>query len=195
MRLAMLLGCSGAGKGFVAEYFRDRCPVIVIDHVRSDVLKPLGLPREKRYRWKVWDRLPAGFDAASGIASSLRERCSDLAGAPAALAEGALLGHGGFRQSFLSGLAMLGVHVDAFRLIRLEPPPEVILANRRKRGRDSDREATLGAVEGELADFKRRALGDHVILATTEQARAEIERFLSLGPRPLGQSMQWHGDE
>lgn len=185
MKIALICGCSGSGKGYVTKQLNKPCQVVKVDRVRSDVLLPLRelLKGDERNRWPIWDALIPHFDVVPAFAEAISSRYTDLNTEVPIIAEGGLLAHSGFHNAFIAGLEELGVDVSCQRMFWIDPDPEAILSNRRKRSekRESDRNATIQSVTRNVKWYRSVAKNlDTSRFGNTKAAVEAIDQFIQV---------------
>ena len=183
MKLAMLIGGSGTGKGYIVEQLHQPHQRIVVDHVRRDVLVPLRpvLSGDECNQWPVWDALIPHFDVVPAMAKTIATLYPKLDSNTPIVAEGGLLAHTPFRYAFLSALARLQYHITIDCKFWIDPDPQQILENRRKRSerRKSDRDVTIEEVRSAVMWYRSVAgqLDSHRF-HDAASAAAAIDQFL-----------------
>lgn len=132
MKLAILMGATGAGKGEVVKNIQRAHVTIELDRIRSDVLKPFrNLLRPKLInRWPIWTALVSRFDVVPALAKAVHERYPNMDGSQPVLAEGGLLAHAGFQAAFVAAIEQTGLVIVEQRLFWLDPDVSRIFYNK-----------------------------------------------------------------
>lgn len=183
MKLALVLGDNGSGKGYSVHQVTPPHQLMVIDDIRSDVLGPFRpfLVGDEFYLWNIWNALIPHFEIVPTFAQAIENRYGIRFHQPI-VAEGGLLAHQGFRESFLAGLKHVGYEITEQKAFWIDPPIEKIVENRRqKRKRDSDLSATPEAIRRQVEWYRgeARKLAEVIRFDCTDDIVSAINDFLS----------------
>lgn len=195
MRIALLLGISGAGKQHISDNLRTPCQKLVVDLIRSEVLR--SLPNEVakrhekllagagRHQWPIWEKLISEFNIVPKLISAVQKLNPNLNGQLPLFAEGGLLAYPPFRERFLQALCGCDLPIDVKQLFWIHPSPKEVLTFRRKRAeekkRPSDLSITESTVNGEWTWYARQVNEPECQkFSDAESALDAIDEFLSL---------------
>lgn len=184
MKLALLLGCSGSGKGFIADSVSPQ-QLIRIDKVRREVLRPLRelLKYDTRNRWPVWNALLPHFGVDAQFHRAIRTACPALCCDKHLLAEGGLLAHNGFREAFLHALRSMGAKPVSTKMFWIDLDECTVVRQRQRRGRNNDNLATIQKVAGEIEHYRRHAAKlDCHRSSNSDELIAAIREFMASPP-------------
>lgn len=181
-RLALVLGVSGCGKGYVANNCRPKPQVITVDWVREKAISILcpNLPTSEKYRFEIWDRLSTEANTVSAIASSIRDLHKGIELTTNTISEGSLLAHQGFRGVFLEALAELGGCFSETEMFFINPEPNCVFEYVQKRGRSGEMKRSLKEIEGEIQWYRRlMAPLKCARFESSDETRCSVEAFFS----------------
>lgn len=182
-KLALLLGTTGCGKGWVIEQLIGQPQVLVVDLIRKDAINHLcrDLKPGVIHRWPIWDCLLEHFDVVPAIIGGIRNRCGEVKGDQPAVAEGGLLAHAGFREKFLEALKAMGCSFSETKTFFLDPPADRVRDYVVKRGRSNQLDYSLDDARQSVEWYQKQASGiSDVRTEDGQQMVDEIDRYLSI---------------
>ncbi len=142
-KLALLLGVTGSGKSHVSERLKPSPQILTVDLIRTDAIRFLctasELEKHNIYRWPIWDELLKRPDVHDGICHGIEKRCPGFDPNKATIAEGEMLAHAEFLQTFLQSLKQMQLLPDPMVTFWLDPEPQIVRRNVIHRGREGQK--------------------------------------------------------
>lgn len=182
-KLALVLGASGCGKGFVAKNCLSKPQIITVDLVREHAIALMcsNLKKDVQFGFCVWDMLLKYFTVHPTIAAGIIHWCGSISVSNDTIAEGGLLAHQEFRRAFLETLTRMGFAISETKLFFVDPEPENMFLNILKRlpDRPSDKSRTPESTKNDIDWYRLQMRGqDFVHTRSSDEAKVAVEQFL-----------------
>ena len=181
-KLAMLLGTTGCGKGWVTDRLASNPQILVIDLIREDAINYLcrDLHPGVIHRWEIWECLLRYFDVVPAIVMGIKNRNGELHDGQPILAEGCLLAHAGFRAKFMEAIESLGCRFSQTKTFFLDPPAQRVYENVMRRGRANQQDYSIEKARESVKWYRQQVLEPSVHRIDDSQQMVDaIDCYLS----------------
>ncbi|MCA9014942.1 MAG: AAA family ATPase, partial [Planctomycetaceae bacterium] len=179
--IAHIIGVSGSGKSHVAECFKKDAHIIHVDtiqHLAGIRICPFIKP-DSIWNWDVWSTFLKHADASDAIRITIKNNyLGTLNDGRPIIVEAAILAWHDWRNTFIDALKDLEIVIDEEKSFWLDPTPEVLLKNIKKRSRRNEKDFDLQNMEQRRKWYCSKAQQHTNKFDSTESITTAIRKFI-----------------